>query len=101
MSQVIDEKQKQALIETIYAVRGDTKGGVLDFKSKRDSKAKKALEKAAEYYPKAWIDKFNAHQWKPLEVKSTDRGYYQNVGKRIAISGFTEASRIQTGVPSF
>ncbi len=90
-----EKEYRKALIESIFKVREDSQGGEIVFakfrKTENLKKAHDALEYAATLYPSAWVDMFNSHMKREglssgLSIKFTDRGYYSNAERLIAIS---------------
>lgn len=62
----------------------------------RKSKSRNAVEEAYRYYPRDWTDMSFARG--KLTTKMVDRGFYADLRRLLAISGYTEDSRFETAV---
>ena len=86
----------QWLKDKLSEVREMGSGGIDVTRHLQNSRSpmRKVVEKAYDHYPRAWIQKSaNRGSLKPM---TSDRGYYSDWNREIAISGYTEESKLET-----
>lgn len=88
----------EELRDTIARVRpvGNTSNNMNDHLERSRSPMKQVVTDAYDYYPTEWVDK--SVKRGTLTPKKTDRGYYDDLGGEIAISGIHEKSYLETAI---
>ena len=76
-------KKKQALVDTIFAIRQDERGGTFIFDEEsnkgKNKEPARALAFAASVYPKSWIDEMQIYICSPLSARYDGRRSYNAV----------------------
>ena len=89
LKEEIVKAKKQVLVDTIFSVRKDERGGIFVFDDEsnksKNKEAARALSVAASVYPKSWIDELKIYLCSPLSARYDGRRSY-NAGRTIYIS---------------